>query len=118
MILLKDRNRSDYQSQNSTIPMFYCKDDTNNIQEFFNLLGPLTCQAYLFTLNCVNGNFTEKSYKSHGRCHKKDTKKHIRQNSDNDNDATFGRNRPDDQAEPTRRVGASLEQLNEMVMHF
>ena len=30
-ILLQDRNRSDYQSQNSTIPMFYWKDDTNNI---------------------------------------------------------------------------------------
>ena len=31
MILVKDQNRSDYQSQNSTIPMFYWKDDTNNI---------------------------------------------------------------------------------------
>ena len=31
MILVKDKNCSDYQSQNSTIPMFYWKDDTNNI---------------------------------------------------------------------------------------
>ena len=30
-ILVKEQNRSDYQSQNSTIPMFYWKDDTNNI---------------------------------------------------------------------------------------